>query len=1385
MELNIEDFLPKYPNINDFDFLKETKEKRSIKFSFASEEEEEDYSDEFVEADEGDEETDEDTEDSSSDYDITILNPYEDNFYNAIFSKKELYNERLSEIEPIPSEKGMLMKHQKIISRFLSSYTMYNELLLVHEMGSGKTCTAIAAIEQIKQESQEGKNNFKGCYIFAKGTNILNNFVKELRDKCTAGQYVPEGYFPNNEDPITGEHRKSRLTTTELNIRTKKLFENFYNISLEPQKPTTFETVAKYIHNTPDNILIKRFSNHILVIDEVHNLRIQDLTDDKISMYAEFKRLLKLVKNCKILLLSGTPMKDEASEIASVMNLILPADKQLPVGSDFENKYMYKEKSTDTFLKVNPDTIEELKTYFKGRVSFLKAMKSSVVKQFVGKPEGELNFLKVEHTDMSEFQTQHYLEALGKDKETEKDKKSGVYYNSRQASLFVFPDGSYGQPKNPDGSINTKKGFAKYIKKDLDNRVWLTQKKKVYKYSIDNDFAKLLRGETTEETINNIEKYSCKYAKVIRGVLNANKCCFVYCDQVTGSGSILLSKLFQLVGFSEASGKEGDSPKLRYILLSSDMTSARMSEVIDMFNSPKNMHGDIIRVIIGSKIVSEGLSFRNIQKEYILTPWFNYSETEQAVYRALRLGSHKDLIDNGETPTVEISHMVAVPLQKDVLTIDQYMYEISELKDISIKSIARVLMESSFDCALNYFRNRNTIDEDNTRDCEYQECSYGCDGIDDNVLEYGIQEDELDKLTYNIYYSNPRIPLVRRRIEKLLRYYKEVQMEFILEKLKEEHTEYEIKNALKTLVKHNRENKIRSIRYSDYIKIYNIGSVKNVMVIIEQLFKHYFKIELLTLKNKIVQKGIKLFGTIFTDFEIVSALKTLIDENVIIYNKYGIPSYLREDNNIYFLVSSVSSPSDFLLEYYSHNPIIKTSLTFLDAYKEIQKSLLPNYIQRMRNIEDKELFDKMIKNFPLEVQEMFIEECLVNEKNEKDLKQPLAKFILEYFSNYIYKLDDQWVSTLLKEEFDVLRCLGSNGWENCDTEYNKKIKNQKQNLVKSLENNKWGYYGKFNPENRVFSIVNVIAQRAKEEKKQLELENLKKMLNEGKITQKQFDDKMTIGKDHRDVFSGRNCREGWSLESLYEIVIKALKIEYPPEYREGEDINTLKKEITENKKLRKIFTDEELEKLDDVETRRALFWGTKQTGGTIQTICDTLENWFKKHNLYILDNQAGTAGGHNKKEDEAKTKTNEYTVQTFIPSKNYVSMKTYIPKIKKVSKESQDKEVEINEKDTNKWILVFNKKKLASFVVVDPITNIIKEVCVSKFASKNNNASEPVNEAINEILKNSCPKNMRPSILIENSLPQYNQLVKLYLSFGFKLNKNDGHMTILVFECDS
>ena len=92
-----------------------------------------------------------------------VLNPYSGKFENEIVTKKEFADLKLSKVEEVPKA-GDHFKHQKLISRFLSSLTPYNELLLFWEMGTGKTCTAISAIEKIRYENP---TYITGALVFA------------------------------------------------------------------------------------------------------------------------------------------------------------------------------------------------------------------------------------------------------------------------------------------------------------------------------------------------------------------------------------------------------------------------------------------------------------------------------------------------------------------------------------------------------------------------------------------------------------------------------------------------------------------------------------------------------------------------------------------------------------------------------------------------------------------------------------------------------------------------------------------------------------------------------------------------------------------------------------------------------------------------------------------------------------------------------------------------------------------------------------------------------------------------------------------------------------------------------------------------------------------
>ena len=61
------------------------------------------------------------------------------------------------------------------------------------------------------------------------------------------------------------------------------------------------------------------------------------------------------------------------------------------------------------------------------------------------------------------------------------------------------------------------------------------------------------------------------------------------------------------------------------------------------FNSFENRNGELLKVILGTRSVMEGVSFRNVKQVHITEPWWNESRIEQILARASRFCSHSNL----------------------------------------------------------------------------------------------------------------------------------------------------------------------------------------------------------------------------------------------------------------------------------------------------------------------------------------------------------------------------------------------------------------------------------------------------------------------------------------------------------------------------------------------------------------------------------------------------------------------------------------------------------------------------------------------------------------------------------------------------------------------
>ncbi len=655
------------------------------------------------------------------------LDTYTIPLQQAIYNKKEFYDFKLDSIETKPKNRGDLMRHQVIAQRYMSQHTPYDGVLLFHEVGTGKTCSAVAIAEQLKQSGY-----YTQCIVLVKGEPRIFNFMKELAFVCTDGKYIPANW----ED----------LTSREKTIRLSKSVGTYYKFG-------TFATFAKRISDLSDANIKNAYENSVIIIDEVHNIRAKNKKEK--DTYSQIHRFLHTLENKKIVLLTGTPMKDSPKELADIMNLILPSSSQMASGDKFAKDYLDQIGIEQKIPIYDVSDEGKMRMYYhlNGRISYLKAINDpSLKKVFMGKQNvGSLKHFKVFPSDMLEFQQESYTEAIDLDvsiesedieaqieQEDAKSEETGVYKNSKQASLFVFPDGSWGS-----------KGFSKYIN---ESKSTLYKDKQSVTYTMKDDLDRALsRSIPVNERLSNLRHMSAKYASLVENLLaNKDKNTFVYCGLVYGSGAILLSLIL-------------DRFDIKHGLVTGKTTEKQIDSIRATFNSPENVQGAKMQAIIGTPTFAEAYSLMNVQQVHILTPHWNYAETVQAIGRGVRAFSHAELkkVLGDANIYVDIYQHVSLP-GNNKRSIDLYMYEIAEAKDVSIKNVENMIKITSYDCQLT--RDRNLRDDPGSRECDYKaSCDYYCMDITNT------HPDPLDTSSYFDIYDENKQESIKRDIRKLFR----------------------------------------------------------------------------------------------------------------------------------------------------------------------------------------------------------------------------------------------------------------------------------------------------------------------------------------------------------------------------------------------------------------------------------------------------------------------------------------------------------------------------------------------------------------------------------------------------------------------------------------
>lgn len=612
------------------------------------------------------------------------------NLQTKISAKKE-FNELASPLYEVTPIRGQLYNHQQLFLRYMR---VYNEMFITDATGTGKAISMASITEYLKHQHLLSlgfdtqydiiNGHFKRAIVLIPGLALKKEFLKQLVCKASDDYTVS----------------KIKLLYPDSTMKVKKLIkkavEQWYQFH-------TYGMFTKMLKKLEPDQIKQNYNHSIIVIDEAHNLLMDDNIDaklkadknwDKNDIYKQLKLFFETIEYSKKILVTATPMLNTVEEVGTLFNLILPVHKQFNKDVNYERI-----------------TVEELNAHIAGRVTYIKSLNSGAVREDQGK-----NGLF--ESSMSRYQSQIYKEMY----ETHGGKSWDKYL--AYAANFVFPDGvvTEGSDSEEEGQ---KGGYYRYvIKKEYKG----TKRQFVY------DLNKKEKDFRLDD-LDDVKKYSCKYYSILKS-LEAEGSVFIYGKYNVGSGNIMLGLCLEKAGgyerFMETESvfEKGDTvddmcfvgssrqlkstlkKKKRYALLTGETIhyDAAFEAIMELMNSYENRHGEYLKCVIASRVARDGLNFRNILAIHLIEPDYNPSTMYQAISRGIRSGSHDDLLKINPNLKIKVYRHVAIPNKKifDIKEwiVDLRIYKTAEEKSIKIEMMLNKLRQCVIGCQINKERNQ-------------------------------------------------------------------------------------------------------------------------------------------------------------------------------------------------------------------------------------------------------------------------------------------------------------------------------------------------------------------------------------------------------------------------------------------------------------------------------------------------------------------------------------------------------------------------------------------------------------------------------------------------------------------------------------------------------
>jgi len=648
--------------------------------------------------------------------------PYPDitsaRFYEDLLAKKEFRENRYPPFsnddnktfddfarEKCSSGGFDLTPNQSLMKTFMSPQTPYNGILLFHGVGVGKTCTAINVAEQYL-----GEENRRKVLVLMPSSLLRENFRKQIYDaskqpklQCMGSKYAAMVPARNLMTPDAVDRKVNKI----VNGRYK--FMGFLEFANE------IERIRKDVGTTEDddddNVRFHRklaaeFSDHVIIIDEVHNMRLDsEVTKKRVPPMLEL--VLKKAQNVKLVLMTATPMFNDPREIVYIINLLLHNDKRTPLAiNDFFDK-------RGNLLSGEPT--QRLKEVLRGYVSYMRGDNPF---SFPFRLYPSINDDEALMTPDDVPEKDIKGEDIAEEDQLNSESMPIVLtdFEKPQRKLYQNAEKNFSGAARTDPEADPETTFSMQVCIQLSNITYPVSDNHKHCFGENGFWACFdrIKGRTFAVEYrdghddllapDNVSSVSCKIASILEYVRKSRGIVFVYSNW-KWSGVLPLAIALEHAGFSKYGGRNilhGAGRKRNagnYIVLSGDKDMSPDNDgEIQVVKASNNINGEVVKVVLATSVATEGIDFKCIREIHLLEPWFHMNKVEQIIGRAVRNCSHMALDSRYRNVTI---YQHAATLRKERESIDLRMYRISYAKQRRIRKVERLMQNVSVDCALN------------------------------------------------------------------------------------------------------------------------------------------------------------------------------------------------------------------------------------------------------------------------------------------------------------------------------------------------------------------------------------------------------------------------------------------------------------------------------------------------------------------------------------------------------------------------------------------------------------------------------------------------------------------------------------------------------------